>query len=295
MLLDILSIISPVFICAVIGFLWVRAGYPFDTPFVSRLVTNVGAPCLIFSTFMEIELDREAFTEMLGAAFLSIVIFGLAGVLALKAFGLSQRAFLPSQMFPNVGNMGLPLCLLAFGEEGLALGLTYFTVSIVFGFTVGMSISAGSLSLRELRRNPMFYAVLVTLTFVFAGLRAPAWLYNTTDLLGGLTIPLMLIALGVSLASFRIASLRRSVALSVMRLGLGFSVGLGLAVLLGLEGAARGVLILQCSMPVAVFSYLFAVRYDRQPAEVAGTVVISTLLSFLSLPLLLWYVLPAGA
>ena len=294
MLLDILSIISPVFICAVIGFLWMRAGYPFDTPFVSRLVTNVGAPCLIFSTFMEIELDMAAFTEMLGAAFLSIVIFGLAGVAALKSFGLSQRAFLPSQMFPNVGNMGLPLCLLAFGEEGLALGLTYFTVSIVFGFTVGMSISAGSLSLRELRRNPMFYAVLVTMAFVFADLGSPAWLYNTTKLLGGLTIPLMLIALGVSLASFRIASLKRSVSLSLMRLGLGFTVGLGLAALLGLEGAARGVLILQCSMPVAVFSYLFAVRYDRQPAEVAGTVVISTLLSFLSLPLLLWYVLPPG-
>lgn len=292
MLLDILSIISPVFICAVIGFLWIRGGYPFDTPFVSRLVTNVGAPCLIFSTFMEIELDMAAFTEMLGAAFLSIVIFGAAGVAVLKGFGLSQRAFLPSQMFPNVGNMGLPLCLLAFGEEGLALGLTYFTVSIVFGFTVGMSISAGSLSLRELGRNPMFYAVLVTMAFVFAGLEAPAWLYNTTNLLGGLTIPLMLIALGVSLASFHIASLKRSVSLSVMRLGLGFTVGLGLATLLGLEGAARGVLILQCSMPVAVFSYLFAVRYDRRPAEVAGTVVISTLLSFLSLPLLLWFVLP---
>lgn len=293
-MLEILSVIAPVFICALIGFVWVRRGFAFDTSFVSMLVTNVGAPCLIFSTFMEIELDMEAFTTMLGAAFLSIVVFGLAGFVVLRVFGLSQQAFLPSQMFPNVGNMGLPLCLLAFGEEGLALGLTYFTVSIVFGFTVGMGISSGRMSFGGLLRNPMFYAVLLTLGFVFADLRSPAWLYNTTDLLGGLTIPLMLIALGVSLGQFHIASLARSVSLSLLRLGLGFTVGVALAALLGLEGAARGVFILQCSMPVAVFSYLFALRYDRQPAEVAGTVVISTLMSFLTLPVLLWFVLEAG-
>jgi len=69
-------------------------------------------------------------------------------------------------------------------------------------------------------------------------------------------------------------------------------VGVMLADILGLEGVARGIMILQSAMPVAVFSYLFAVRYNRSPEEVAGTVVISTLLSFLTLPALLWYVLP---
>ncbi|MDT8399392.1 MAG: AEC family transporter [Pseudomonadales bacterium] len=291
-MLEILSVISPVFICALIGFGWMKQGHAFDTLFISRLVTNVGAPCLIFSTFMEIDLDLAAFSTMATAAFVSIVVFGLVGFGVLKASGLSQQTFLPSQMFPNVGNMGLPLCLLAFGEEGLVLGLTYFMVSSVFGFTLGMAISSGTLSFRELLKNPMFYAVLITLGFLFGGFEAPAWLYNTTKLLGGLTIPLMLIALGVSLAQFRVSSLGRSVALSVMRLLLGFGVAVLLADIMELDGVARGILIMQCSMPVAVFSYLFALRYKRQPEEVAGTVVISTLLSFLSLPLLLWYVLP---
>lgn len=293
MLLEILSIIAPVFICAMIGYGWIKQGHTFDTSFVSKMVLYVGAPCLIFSTFMDIEVDMAAFSTMVRAAFVSIVIFGSVGFLVLRAFHLSQHAFLPSQMFPNVGNMGLPLCLLAFGEEGLLLGLTYFTMSVVFGFTVGMSISSGKMSFRELFRNPMLYGVLITMVFVFADLKAPAWIYNTTKLLGGLTIPLMLIALGVSLAQFKITSLKRTLSLSVMRLCLGFTVAIVIAEIMGLEGAARGVLILQCSMPVAVFSYLFAVRFDRQPAEVAATVVISTSLSFLTLPLLLWYVLPA--
>lgn len=292
MLIEILSVIAPVFICAMIGIVWVKSGHSFETDFVSKLVINIGAPCLLFSTFMDIEISHQALTSMINAAVLTMVVFGVVGYLVLKWFGLSQRAFLPSQIFPNVGNMGLPLCLLAFGEEGLALALTFFAVNVLFGFTLGLSISSGKISVKGVIRNPMFIAVFITVPLVFAGVKPPAWIQNTTELLGGLTIPLMLIALGVSLGSFSISGLKRSIGLSVMRLGLGFIVGVTTAELLGMEGVEKGILILQCSMPVAVFSYLFAVRYNRQPADVAGTVVISTLLSFLTLPLLLWYVLP---
>lgn len=292
MLYDIFAIISPVFICALIGFTWVKQGYKFETPFVSRLVMNVGAPCLIFSTFMDIDVERDVFLSMAGASLISMVIFGLVGYVVFRIFNLNQRAFLPTQMFPNVGNMGLPLCLLAFGDEGLALGLTYFTVNIVVAFTAGMSISSGELSFKELLKNPMFWTVIITLTLVFAGIESPAWIYNTTKLLGGITIPMMLIALGVSLGQFHVTSLKRSLSISVMRIGMGFLTGNLVASLLGLEGALRGILIMQCSMPVAVFAYLFAMRYDRQPEEVAATVVISTVMSFALLPVLLWYVLP---
>jgi predicted permease len=292
MLYSIFSIIAPVFICALIGYTWVKKGVPFETGFVSTLVMNVGAPCLIFSTFMDIELSRSAFLTMAGAALITMVIFALVGYVVLKAFELDQRCYLPGQIFANVGNMGLPLCLLAFGDEGLALGLTYFTVNIMFGFTVGMAISSGKLSFSELMRNPMFWTVIVTVTLMFAGVKSPEWLYNTTNLIGGLTIPLMLIALGVSLGRFKITSFRRSISLSILRLGLGFVTGNAIAMLMGMEGAARGILIIECTMPIAVFAYLFALRYDRQPEEVAATVVISTLMSFVMLPALLWYVLP---
>jgi predicted permease len=101
----------------------------------------------------------------------------------------------------------------------------------------------------------------------------------------------MLIAMGVSLARFQITSIKRSLLIAVLRLTMGFAVGLLIAMLLDLQGVARGVTIMQSAMPVAVFSYLFAVRYNRSPEEVAGTVVISTVLSFLTLPALLWFVL----
>jgi predicted permease len=292
MILTILSVIAPVFICALVGYIWVKRGLEFDTPFVSRLVLEVGAPCLIFSTFMDIDLDMAAFQNMAWAAFVAMMLFGAVGALVLYICKLDLRTWLPTQMFPNVGNMGLPLCLLAFGDEGLALSLTYFMVNVVFGFTLGMAITSGRFSFLELIKTPIFISVVITLGFLFTGSKPPMWIQDTTSLLGDLTIPLMLVAMGVSLARFQITSFRRSFALSVLRIGMGFLIGVTLAALLGMEGVARGIMILQSTMPVAVFSYLFAVRYNRSPEEVAGTVVISTLLSFVTLPALLWFVLP---
>jgi len=294
MFLTIFSVIAPVFICALLGYGWVKKGLAFDTPFVSRLVMEVGAPCLIFSRFMEQDIDKGAFREMALAAFTSMLLFGVFGSLVLFIARLDQRTWLPSQMFPNVGNMGLPLCLLAFGEEGLALGMTYFMVNTVFGFTIGAMVTSGKISFRELLKNPTFYAVIITVLFLYLDVTPWTWVLNTTTLLGDFTIPLMLIAMGVSLARFQIASAGRSFLIAILRLTMGFAVGVGVAELLDLQGVARGITIMQSAMPVAVFSYLFAVRYNRSPEEVAGTVVISTVLSFLSLPLLLWYVLPAA-
>ncbi len=289
---EIFSIIAPVFICAVIGYLWVKLEQPFETAFASKIIVYISTPCLIFATFMEVYIDRAAFLQLLLAAFVTTMCFGIIAWPVLKLLKIDLHAFLPSQMFPNCGNMGLPLCLLAFGDEGLALGITYFTVNAVLHFSIGMSISAGHLSFRNLMRNPIFLAVIITLIMVFNGIKAPIWLYNSAEILGGISIPLMLIALGVSLAQFKITSLRLSLSLSIFRLLVGFIVGVGISALLGLEGAARGVVILQCTMPIAVFSYLFASQNNRRPEEVAGTVVLSTIISFLTLPLLLLYILP---
>jgi len=68
-------------------------------------------------------------------------------------------------------------------------------------------------------------------------------------------------------------------------------VGLLVVSMLDLSGTEKGVVLLQASMPVAVFNYLFAERYQRAPEAVAGMVVMSTLLSFITIPALLWWLL----
>jgi predicted permease len=288
---ELAAIVAPIFVCAAIGFAWARRRRPFDAEFVTAVVTTVGTPFLIFSALTRLPLDLRPVAEMAGAAALAFVGFALLGLAVLSAAGLSLRSYLPALMFPNAGNMGLPLCLFAFGERGLALAVVFFAVSSTLQFTVGVGIAAGSADPRRLLRLPLVYAVLAALVVVATGVPVPGWIANTTDLIGGLTIPLMLLALGVSLARLKIGSLKRSLALSLVRLVGGLALGYFIGWALGLSADARGVLAIQSAMPVAVFNYLFAQLYQREPAEVAGMIVISTLISFATLPALLLLVL----
>jgi len=290
-LLELAAVIAPVAICGGLGFLWARRGEPFPADFVTRLVSTIGTPALVAGAFTRLSVDLADFAEMALAALAAMLCFAALGIGVLRLMRLPLHSYLPALMFPNAGNMGLPLCLFAFGEEGLTLAIIFFTVFSIAQFTIGVSIAAGDLSLGRLLRMPLPYAVLLSLPFMATHTPVPAWLGNTLQLVGGITIPMMLLALGVSLARLRVSSLGRSAILAALRLGGGLLIGLALAWALGLDGAAAGVFVIQCAMPVAVFNYLFAQLYKRQPEEIAGIIVVSTAVSFLTLPLLLLLVL----
>lgn len=295
MISELFSIIAPVLICVGIGFSWARLEQPYDMDFVTALITTIGTPCLVFTILSKVGLQAEGLAVMAAASVAALVAFTGLSVIILKPLGLSLRTYLPALAFPNLGNMGLPLSLFAFGEKGLALGIVYFTIGAVAQFTIGVGVASGAMSIKKLARIPVIYAVAVALVFMLTDMKAPAWFNTTTRLLGDMAIPMLLITLGVSLARLRVKTLKRSVVFSLLRLAMGFAVGTGLSAVFGLEGIARGVLILQSSMPTAVFSYLFAQRYNRAPEEMAGITLISTTLSFLTLPLLLWFILWKGS
>lgn len=287
MLIDIFAIIAPVFLISLIGYVWGRRGLPFDNDTVTRVAMEVGVPCLVIDVLVEADLTLAALSRMAGAAFTVLCTMALAALVILKIARLPLRPYLPALTFGNAGNMGLSLCLFAFGPEGLALAIGYFVVFTTMLFTVGMAVASGRIAARELARSRVVLSVIVAVVLMAAGVTLPAWLGNTVDLLGHMTIPLMLLTLGVSLGRLQVTALGRSAILSVLRLGLGLAAGYAVAAVFGLQGVERNVVILQSSMPVAVFNYLFAMRYDNRPEEVAGMVVISTALSFATLPLLL--------
>ncbi len=291
MIAELISIMLPVLISVGLGFVWGRRGGTFDHEMVTQLVTTIGAPALVFHTLANLTVGLDQFIAMVGATVATMIATGLAGVALLALFRLPLRPFLPVLVFPNTGNVGLPLSLLAFGDRGLALAVGIFAVYVVAQFTVGLAIASGQISLRFLVRMPLVWALAVAIGFLVLGTRPPEWLNQTADLLGGMTIPLMLITLGVSLAALRVGGLGRSLLLALLRLGLGFAVGLAIAYAFRLDGTPRGVLILQSTMPTAVFNYLFAHRYGTRPEEVAGAVTVSTVLTLAIIPLVLIYVM----
>lgn len=289
---DVFAIIAPVFICAATGFFWQRfSTSPFDSELISRLVMNIGAPCLIVGTLSKVALPAQSLLLILTAATLVLATTALAAALLCRLCGLSYSVYLSSLTFPNTVNMGLPVSLFAFGEDGLAVALGIYLVVSICHFSFGVALVSGQNAWRNTLRSPVVYSGLLAAGLVFTGTRLPLWLENSVNLLGSFTIPLMLITLGVSLSQLKVRDFTRSCLLAGARILIGCVVGVAIAELLSLQGTMRSVVIIQSAMPAAVFNYLLARRYNRAPETVAGLVVMSTLFSFASLPLLLWLVL----
>jgi predicted permease len=284
----ILAAVIPVLLTVLIGYFIARAGRPFDPKTITFLVGSIGTPVLVFSNLSKSNLGGELLLSIMAATIIAASCFLVLGAIVLKAAGLSLRTFLPSLSFPNNGNLGLPLALFAFGQEGLNAAIAFFAIISVGNHTVGQSISAGRGHWRAVISSPIIYAALGGLVWAVMGWPMPVFADNTLSLLSGLTIPLLLIMLGTSLAKIPVSSFPRATILSVVRLSAGTAVGFGLAHLFGFTGAERGAFVLQCAMPVAVYNYVYSQMYQTGPEEVASLVVISTLMSVVTIPVLLW-------
>lgn len=290
MLHELFAILAPIMISTGLGYAWGKSGTEFPTDFISRMVMYIGTPCLIIGVMAKVEVQPAVMGDVALATAVVMTAMGLIGWLWLRSLKLSVAIYLPPLIFPNNGNMGLPLCLFAFGQTGLALALGSFMVMMVATFTVGLLLVADGNwreRLLSVAKQPVIYSMAIAVILLVTHTDLPRWLSNTVDLLGGIAIPLMTIALGVSLATLKIQFLSRSIAFSVARVFGGLLLGYIVCQLMGLTGESRAVVLLQSAMPIAVFNYLLALRYNRQPEEVAAMVLVSTLIAFAGLPFLL--------
>ena len=213
LLSDILAVIAPVFLIAALGYGWARAGLPYSGPFITTFMINVATPCLVFATLLRLRFEAAELATIAGASLACLALSAAVAFAVLRLARLSLRIYLPSLIFPNSGNMGMPLCLFAFGEAGLGLAVVFFAVLAVAQFTLGPAIAAGRLDLRQMLRTPLVHAVALALLIQALGLELPRWAANTTQLLGDCAVPLMLLALGVALAGLRITGMGRVLAL----------------------------------------------------------------------------------
>ncbi|HHL21712.1 MAG TPA: AEC family transporter [Aliiroseovarius sp.] len=289
--LTVLQIVTPVFLLAAIGFVWVKAGFAYDIQFVTRLAMSLAVPALVFSALTRTEVSPGALSIVTLAAIAAYGAIALAAWLAVRLQGLEIRTYLAPMIFGNTGNVGLPLALFAYGQEGLGYAVVIFAVSAVLVFTLGIWLVSGGASPLRVLREPMVLATLAGAVFLWRGWKLPEVLDNSVSLLGQMAIPLMLITLGVAVARLKPERVGRTVWLSLLRSVLTIAIAAGVAAGFGLPPVATGVLILQMSAPVAVTSYLLAERYRADSGAVASLVVTSTLLAIGTIPLTLAFLL----
>jgi len=287
LVLTVLEIVAPVFLLAGIGFAWVKLGFEYRVQFVTRMAMTLSVPCLIFVSLMKTKIDPASLTTV---SLATVATYGAVTILMwllVWAGGLDRRSYLAPLIFGNTGNLGLPLAFFAFQDDGLGYAVVIFAIMAVYSFTFGIWLVSGGGSIWKALREPLVGATLLGALFLGMGWQTPLFVTNTLGLVGQMAIPLMLITLGVAVARLEPARITRAVWLSLAKAVACVAVSVAVGLAFKLAPVPFAILILQVSTPVAVTSYLLAEKYGADSEAVAGLVVVSTLLSVITLPLIL--------
>ncbi len=283
--IKLFDVLFPVFLTIGIGYWYGKKDPKFDTNFITKFAGNIGLPSIIFYSLTASDIDMNLFLKFSYYTVLYIAIFSVIGFIILKLFNKDVYRLLPPLILPNTGNMGMPLCLFAYGTIGLSIATAITSVVLVFHFSLGILLASRKFSILPLLKCTPIYALIFSLFFVYYNISAPKFLENATFLIGYSTIFLVLMSLGVALSRLKVFSFKETLTYSIIRVILGPVVGFLFVKLFNLKGVEAGVMFIQASMPSAILTYLVGKIYSPKKISdnIASTVALSTFLSFFTL------------
>ena len=292
--IKLFEVLFPVFFVIGIGYYLGKKNPKIDTSFITNFAANIGTPAMIIYAVTSTGINFETFKDYFWYYLLAITAFAIVGIPTLyflKTKDIIRE--LPPLIMPNTGNMGVPICLFAYGTEGLGVSASITSIIILFHFTVGVFLADRKFNLYIILKNPPFYAILFSAIVLYYNLTLPTVIINTTEWLMYATIFLILMSLGIALVRLKVFSFSKAIICSLTRMLLGPLIGFLLILYFKLDGFAAGVLLIQCSMPSAVLNYLVASMYSPKKIvdSVASTIVVSTLMSFVTIPIVVYFAL----
>ena len=283
----VLEIVTPVFLLAALGYFWVKLGFEYRVEFVTRLAMTLAVPALVFTSLTQNTINPKFLTEMIIVVCMAYAVVSVLALIFTFIFKLDLRTFLMPLISGNTGNLGLPLCFLAFGKDGLGYAVIVFAFTSIVAFTFGLWVVSGTRSFKQPLKEPLVPATILGLLFMFYGWEIPKILTNSLNLISQMAIPLMLITLGVAVARLKTQLAFKTLGISISKIMIGTIAGITVGYQFSIPYEAFAVLIIQMSMPVAVTSYLLAEKYGANSEEVAGLVVVSTFLTTFTTPVVL--------
>ena len=288
--LKLFEVIFPVFFVIGIGYFLGKKNPKIDTSFITNFGANIGSPAIVIYSVTTTGLTFNIFVEYFIYYFIAILGFSLIGVIFLKFLKKDIIMELPPFIMPNTGNMGLPICLFAYGTQGLGIAGAISSLIILFHFTVGVFLASKKFSINVILKSPAFYSILFSVLLIYFEIEVPNFITNTTMLLTYATIFLILMSLGIALTRLKVFSFNSAIISSIARVFLGPFVGFVIIYYFKLDGVAAGVLFIQCSMPSAILNYLVGSMYSPKKIvdSIASMIVVSTILSFITIPIVVF-------
>ncbi|HLC96634.1 MAG TPA: AEC family transporter [Candidatus Nanoarchaeia archaeon] len=283
----ILNTVIPVFLIILAGFLVGRFRKVNVQPFVDFLVYLTG-PSLIFTSMVKSDVELSDFWVIVGVA--SAVVL----LLLLLSYLFFRKLRKPGLHLPiawgNTGYMGYPIALFAFGTAGLSRAILFDVVNSFFLYSIGIFIVHHRNNVKEIFKVPLIYAVVLGFVFSMLRIPIPKAIFTPLETIGLITIPLALMVLGYRLREIKLTSLKVAVLASLLRVVGGFFIAFLIVSLLSISGLVRNIVLLEAAMPSAVMSMILTAKYKRDAGLTASVVLVSTVLSILSIPLILWFV-----
>ena len=281
--------VFPLVAIVTVGFLYARRFQP-DMAVVNQINIDVFVPALIFSVLSAESFDLWQYQDLAIAALIIVLGSGLILLPFCRLIGVNIKTFIPPMMFSNSGNLGVPLLVLAFGEEALA-AVVLFLVENLLHFTLGIYILDHKTKLSNLLKMPMIVATVLGLIWSDFDLYLPETVRVFIDMLGQIAIPLMLFALGVRMLSVDFKHWKLGVAGAILCPLSGLVIALITLQFISLDPIQTGYLIIFGALPPAVLNYMVAERYNQEPQHVASIVLLGNMGSLLFIPATLAFIL----
>jgi predicted permease len=288
MLLEIfVQVVLPVFGVAAVG--WYFAGrHPVDERGLAAIVIQLSAPALVFHSLVSRPLETGSLLRVGGGVIFGSLVCGLLGWLLFRQRFEGRRGLYLAAMFPNTGNLGLPLALTAFGVAGQTVAVVVFVAISMVHYGLGTMILAGTRNPLPALRSPLVLGALLGLGVASSGLELPKPVLRFTEILGSAAVPVMLLGLGVRLRSVRLGTLGRPLLAVALRMLPGFGAALLWTSVFELQGVERSVVLLTGVLPPAVMNYALAEAHDQGAEDVAAAILLGTLIAIGTIPAVIW-------
>ena len=288
--IKLFEVLFPVFFVVGVGYYIGKKNPKINTDFITDFSAKIGAPAIAFYAITTTGISFDIFLSYFWYSLVAIIGFSIVGIIFLYFLKKDLIRELPPFILPNTGNMGLPICLFAYGSQGLGVAATISSLVILFHFTLGVFLADRKFNFEVIIKSPSFYAIIVSVFFLYFEIDPPSFLVNTTMLITYATIFLILMSLGIALTRLKVFSFNSALVSSIARVIIGPIIGFIIIKYFNLSGFAAGVLLIQSAMPSAVLTYLVGSIYSPKKIvdSIASMIVVSTLLSFITIPIIVF-------
>jgi len=290
----IIKLLSRVFLFAFIGYLIGKLRGEFIRPLISAVINGSIywlIPFFFFLSMWESSADFLITKKVALIGFSVVLACGLMAYLFSVFHKVEFRKICLPIMFMNAIYLPIPINTLFFGSQGMTYSVIYSLAAGFLHFTLGIYLVSRKEHFLEIIRMPFIYAALIGVVLNQAKVGIPIVLLDISQVLKEVALPAMIGLVGYQLNFVRWRHFRLVNVGVLLRIGGGFLVALILVRLLHFSGPGASVALISSAMPSAVLTYIFAKKYDADADFAAGMILVGTLVSIVTVPLIVSFVI----